>query len=158
MRGRVGHEHRRSFRMQSRWYLVRVPSAVRPAAALGPRWEIVSDPQEFVIWEQAWRGAEGPSGVLLFDLLRCDSVRVLAAYAEDRIVAGAVLNSTPEVVGISNFFAAPDIASASWDGCVGFASALFLGTTLVGYQMGGASVRAPGFESAGPLRVWLHQE
>lgn len=136
-------------------WIVRTPRAAGPAAD-GPRWEVVRDPDEFVIWERAWRGDEGPSGVLLVDLLAHDSVTVLAAHAGDGLVAGAVLNRTAEVVGISNFFAPPAIASASWNGCVGFASGLFPASTLVGYQTGDAPDRALGFHSVGPLRVWLH--
>lgn len=118
---------------------------------------MVRDADDFAMWEQAWRGDDGHPGVLLIDLLGHDSLAVLAGYADDALVAGAVLNRTAEVVGISNFFAAPGIASPSWEGCVEFAVALFPGSTLVGYQSSGASDRAPGFDSAGPLRVWLHE-
>lgn len=137
-------------------WIVRTPGAARPTSTR-LRWEVVRDSGEFVVWEQAWRGDHGPAGVLLVDLLGHDWIAVLAGYADHDLVAGAVLNRTREVVGISNFFAAPGVASASWNGCVAFGSALFPDSTLVGYQSGGASERPPGWDSAGPLRVWLHE-
>lgn len=145
------------FRMlfEAEW-IARTPRAVRSTSP-PPRWEVVRDADEFVMWEQAWRGDDGPANVLLVDLLRHEPVAVLAGYSEHALVAGAVLNRTPEVVGISNFFAPPGMTSACWDGCVDLATALFPDSTLVGYRPRGGSERPPGFDSTGPLRVWLHE-
>jgi hypothetical protein len=137
-------------------WIVRTPTA-RGREASSAGWTIVRDLDAFSRWEQAWRGVDGPPGVLRSDLLGYESVAVLVAREGDRVVAGAVLNRSAEVVGISNFFAAPDIAAVSWDGCVAFASTLFPGSTFVGYAAGVelAMALAGGFESAGPLRVWV---
>ena len=61
----------------------------------------------FAAWERAWRGDDGADGVLLVDLLWQEPVAVIAAIAEGRVSAGAVVSRTSEVVGISNFFAEP---------------------------------------------------
>ena len=74
-------------------------------------------------------------------------------------MAGAVLNRSSEVVGISNFFADAQIASACWEGCLALASTIFPRSILVGYESGNAldAARTHGFDTAGPLRVWLHE-
>lgn len=124
-----------------------------------PRWAKVGDADAFAAWETAWRGHDGPPGVLLVDLLGHDSVSVLAASDGDRVVAGAVLNRSTEVVGITNFFADPGIARASWDGCVSLAAELFPRSILAGYESGSAleDARTSGFEAVGPLRVWIRE-
>jgi len=139
-------------------WIVRAP-ATPPTLAVSPRWEIVQDVDTFVTWERAWRGDERPPGVLLVDLLHHDSVAVLAAHLGDRVVAGAVLNRSSEVVGITNFFADSQIASACWDGCLDLAGTLFPRSFLVAYQSGNAldAARTHGFDTAGPLRVWLYE-
>jgi hypothetical protein len=137
-------------------WIVRTPTAHRREAP-STGWTIVRDLDAFSRWEHAWRGVDGPAGVLRGDLLGHDSVVLLGVQDEDRVVAGAVLNRSADVVGISNFFAAPDIAAASWVSCVAFASSLFPRSTMVGYASGDdlAIARAGGFDTAGPLRVWV---
>lgn len=150
----TGHGFRVLF--EAKW-IVRTPSDAE-AVPGGPRWTVVRDLETFTAWERAWRGADGPPGVLRADLLRMTAVTLLAARAEDRIVGGAVLNRSATVVGISNVFAEDPTAPASWHGCVATASALFPGVTLVGYETGDAldAARSQGFEAVGPLQVWLH--
>lgn len=139
-------------------WIVRAPTT-SPPFGVSPRWEIVQDDDTFATWELAWRGDEGPPGVLLVDLLSHDSVAVLAAHVGDRVVAGAVLNRSSEVVGITNFFADSQIASACWDGCLALAGTIFPRSILVGYESGNAldAARTHGFDTAGSLRVWLHE-
>jgi hypothetical protein len=73
------------------------------------------------------------------------------------VVAGAVLHRSQDVVGISNFFASAQDASTGWVGCLALVDKLFDGSTLVGYESGSAleGARAHGFETVGPLRVWI---
>lgn len=139
-------------------WIVRKPTTT-PPLGLSPRWEIVQDHDAFATWERAWRGDEGPAGLLLADLLKYESVSALAAYVGDRVVAGAVLNRSSDVVGITNFFADPQMASTCWDGCIALAGTIFPRSILVGYESGDALdvARAHGFDTAGPLRVWLHE-
>ena len=134
-------------------------SAARPSEGAGPRWERVRTPGGLATWEQAWRGGDGPAGVFRAELLDHDSVAVLAARIGELVVAGAVLNRSSTVVGISNFFAEPRATSAGWSGCLALAGALYPASTFVGYESGDGLVaaRSHGFETVGPLRVWVNE-
>ncbi len=137
-------------------WIARAPSTAAPVAA-GERWTVVREQDAFATWEQAWRGDDGLPDVLLVDLLSQDSLSVVAEVVGGRVVAGALLNRSSEVVGISNFFDAGG-SSSSWEGCVAFAATLFPESTLVGYEAGNAlgAVRTVGFDAPGRLRVWIH--
>jgi hypothetical protein len=142
----------------AQWIVHRAtPIPPSPDAA---RWEVVHDGDGLAAWEQAWRGNDGPPGVFRTELLDHDSVTVLAARCGDRVVAGAVLSRGSSVVGISNFFTADPFASASWAGCLALAGTLLPGSTFVGYGSGHELVaaRTHGFETMGPLRVWIHED
>jgi hypothetical protein len=129
------------------------PGSAEPLGAAP--WRRVTTTEDFAAWEAAWRGDDGPEGVLLAQLLEEASVEILASCAQDRVVGGALLNRTGAVVGISNFFTrSPDRDEADWNGCIARAEALNPGATLVGY-----AARTPsGFTPAGPLRVWIKDE
>ena len=118
-------------------------------------WEVVDEPDAFARWEQAWRHGDGPANdggadVLRPELLDDESVTILAGRRDDRIEAGAILNRSADVVGVSNGF-------GTWTDGVAFAAQLFPGSVLVGYERSDAlaTARAAGFETAGPLRVWV---
>jgi hypothetical protein len=104
----------------------------RPATAVGPtaqstdvRWEDVRSAGELLAWERAWRGDPAESAALaqanLFRpaLLADPDVLIVAAYHQQRIVAGAIANRTGAVVGLSNLFVPEQGAEALWAGCVG---------------------------------------
>ena len=120
-------------------------------------WGLVRDVDDLASWEQAWRRGDGPTGIFRAELLDNDSVAILAARNGDRIVAGAVLNRSSMVVGISNFFANSGVDSASRSGCLTFAEWLFPAARFVGYESGDGlgAIRSNGFDTAGPLRVWI---
>jgi hypothetical protein len=128
-----------------------------PAEQGGPRWSLVRDPDSLARWTQAWRGADRPADVFRTELLDDECVAILGAFEGDQIVAGAVLNRSPTVVGISNLFADPGAVSTSWSGCLRFAESLFPAATFVGYESGNGlqAARHQGFETAGALRVWI---
>jgi hypothetical protein len=135
------------------------------AAAIPPcpdvtRWEVVRDEDGLAAWERAWRGAEGPAGVFRTELLEHDPVSVLAVRAGSGVVAGAVLNRSSDVVGISNFFTRDPGGAANWSGCLALASTFFPGCTFVGYESGPTLVaaRTVGFDVVGPLRVWIRED
>ncbi|MGO9874537.1 MAG: hypothetical protein ACLPVY_12115 [Acidimicrobiia bacterium] len=135
------------------------PKSRRLAKVVAPDWGLVRDREDFAAWVEAWRGDEGPTDALRADVVDHDSVVVLAARSDDRIVAGAIATHTSNVVGISNFFAEGDISSASWSGCLALARSLFASSTLVGYESGDelAAAQRAGFKIAGPLRVWIRE-
>lgn len=121
-------------------------------------WDVVREPAELSAWEAGWRGNDGPTGIFDPSLLENDSIAVLAAHVDARVVAGAVLNRSSTVVGISNFFNNPSLdARQGWSSCVTFATSLSKGLPLVGYESGDrlTAAQSEGFASAGALRVWL---
>lgn len=123
-------------------------------------WDVVRDRAELSAWEAGWRGNDGPAGIFDPSLLVNDSIAVLAAQVDARVVAGAVLNRSPTVVGISNFFCDPSFdARQGWSSCVSFATSLSKPLPLVGYESGVrlTAAQSEGFVFAGALRVWLHQ-
>lgn len=139
-------------------WMVRESTARQPTVA-SERWERVRTPAALATWEHAWRGGEGPEGIFRVELLDHGSVAVLASIADERVVAGAILYRSSTVVGISNFFADPLLGSDGWSGCLAFADSLFPASTFVGYESGDALVaaRRHGFETTGPLRVWVNE-
>jgi hypothetical protein len=141
-------------------WIVRIPSGpggprVNPT---GPPWEVVATAVGFEAWERAWRGGDGPAGVLQRGLLDEPSVRMLATRDGERVTAGAILNQAGGAIGVSNFFAGP-VHTDAWAACLALTSELFPASTVVGYEAGSALEAAldAGFSSVGPLRVWLLQ-
>ncbi len=123
------------------------------------RWQPVREHRVFTLWEKAWRGSEGPTRVLLPEIIEDESVTVLARRSGDQVAAGAVLFHAAGVVGISNVFSVSGDERRCWTECIGSATELHPGSTLVGYESG-AGLRAAlgaGFSSTGPLRVWLRK-
>jgi hypothetical protein len=100
---------------------------------------------------EVWREALVPS------LLAEPSVAVLVARAGDEIVAGVIANRSRDVVGLSNLVVLGADRDDVWTGAVAAISAMFPGLALVGYESGDdlAAAHRAGFESIGPLRVWL---
>jgi hypothetical protein len=140
-------------------WIVHRATAVPPSPD-GARWEVVGDGAGLAEWERAWGGNDGPSGVFRTEILDHDSVSVLAARVGGGVVAGAVLNRTSRVVGVSNFFIRDPGGAASWSGCLALAGTLFPGSTFVGYESGPTlgAARAHGFDTVGPLRVWICED
>jgi hypothetical protein len=139
-------------------WIVRPPVAVLAVPTAGEvAWDVVRAADDFAAWERAWRGDDGPAGVLRAGLLDHPAVTVLAARDGDRVSAGAVLYHGAGVVGISNLFADPGRGSAAWAGCLALVDTTFPRSTLVGYESGDAldAALAAGFRTAGALRVWV---
>jgi hypothetical protein len=118
----------------------------------------MSDPDALIAWETAWSESGIPVGLFAPGLLADDSVAMLGKYADDRIVAGVVLNLANGVVGLSNAFASTGAGDALWSECLDAVEAYFPSLPTVGYESGRALAAAhrQGFTSAGPLRVWIN--
>ena len=140
-------------------WIVRTSKETLPAPP-AQRWEQVHDAEGLAAWERAWRGDDGPTDLIRAELLDNDLLAILAGHAGDRVVAGAILNRSSTVVGISNFFADPADAAASWSGCLALAGTLFPAVAIVGYESGDAlaAARRHGFATVGPLRVWISDD
>jgi hypothetical protein len=126
-------------------------------------WARVSRASELAQWETAWRGAPVTEGhteqasVFLPSLLTDRSVVLIAAYKDQRIVAGAIANRTGDVIGLSNLFVPERDPEPFRAGCVAAVIEAFPALPIVGYETGQelAAARTLGFEELGPLRVWL---
>ncbi|MGW7072827.1 hypothetical protein ACWGII_23400 [Streptomyces sp. NPDC054855] len=127
-----------------------------PSAAAHLGWEPLKSAESLPAWETAWNDGEESTGLFRPGLLSEDT-RFLAAYAEGRIVAGAVASRAASVVGVSNLFTSADEESA-WAGCLAEVARLWPGLPVVGYESGESldAAVSQGFTPVGPLRVWLH--
>jgi len=125
------------------------------------RWEIVRSEDFLAEWERAWCDANGDTNtarVFLPVLLEKADVAIVAGFRGDRIVAGAIGNRSEEVVGWSNFFAGHGVDTRTCaSGSIAALARFFPDAAMVGYEEGDMLrlARSLGFESLGPLRVWL---
>src|SRR5206468_3475498 len=94
--------------------------------------------------------------IFLPALLADADVVIIAAYRDQRMVAGVIANRTGDLVGVSNLFVPPEEGEPFRAGCVARVRDAFPGLPLVGYEAGRdlAALRALGFDVLGPLRVW----
>jgi hypothetical protein len=101
-----------------------------------------------------WASAAGLEGIVLPSLLGDTGVRLMAGRRREAgpIAAGAILNATGEVTGLSNVF-----GDVEWRDLPAVAAACFPGRPIVGYEHGDALADAveAGFEPLHPLRVWV---
>jgi hypothetical protein len=128
-----------------------------PGARTATPWRTVEDASELAEWGAAW--ADGPEVSSPFGpgLLDQPHVIVLAGHRRGAVVSGAILNRSATVIGCSNLFALDGDLDAAWEAAVIAATNWFPGAAIVGYESGAALVaaRRRGFESLGPLRVWI---
>lgn len=130
-----------------------IGQSTAPTTADLTSWSHLTEPAELECWCAV---AELPE-VLPVGLLQDPSVRILAAYREGRLAAGAVANSSEAVVGISNVFQVGSDRRWVWQEAASAVARFFPGQPVVGYEHGPDLDAAPaaGFSSLGPVRVWL---
>jgi len=147
-------------------WICREESRPRPEGSTpGVHWVAIEEASRLADWELAW-GA-GPTGdmhspparIFLPSLLMDQDVAIIAAYQDQRIVAGAIASRTEEVVGLSNVFAPESGGERSLAGCIAWIVDAFPGLPIVGYERGSslAAARAQGFDALGPLRTWVYE-
>ena len=128
-----------------------------PTPNTAVRWMRLENEAELSAWETAW-DAEG-AGLGLFgpSLLREPSVQILGGSVDGSVVAGAIVNRTEDVVGVSNLFTALGDVDDAWSACLAYLEVAHPGLAVVGYEAGEALVaaRRHGFGSVGPLRIWM---
>lgn len=144
-------------------WIGRLSTLERPTADLPYlRWHRLQSATELAAWEAAWRGKPSatsdapPARIFLPQLLTDDTIAIVAAYHDDRIIAGAIANQTDAVIGLSNVFVSQDDDAALRAGCIAAVMDLFPALPIVGYESGDdlAAFRALGFQELGPLRIW----
>jgi hypothetical protein len=155
----------RGFRMlfDAEWiYLPRSRIEEIASARTSARWEIVRNDLTLAEWESAWTRSAGDTSrdrIFLPSLLDNKDVAVFAGFHDGHIVAGAIANRSDGVVGWSNFFApAPEMLDHAVASLATIAR-IFPGLPIVGYEHGDdlRNAHSLGFESIGPLRVWIFQ-
>jgi hypothetical protein len=132
------------------------------AASTSVRWELVHSDRTLAEWESAWAASSGDTGkgrLFLPQLLKNKDVAVIAGHCDDRIVAGAIANRSDGIVGWSNFFAPENEALFYSAQSLAAIDKAFPGLSIVGYEHGEElrNAQALGFESLGPLRVWMFE-
>jgi hypothetical protein len=117
-----------------------------------PAWSAVADADALAEWERAWAGDDPPLDLFPSSLLTEPDVVFLSGGD-----AGAILNRSENVVGISNLFARTGDLANAWTGCLGEVSARFPGVPMVGYEPNASLDPAyrVGFRSIGRLRIWI---
>lgn len=91
-------------------------------------------------------------------LLEDETIGVLAGYDVDRIVAGAIVNRSTTVIGLSNVFDVAGDLESAWVAGAAAAAGLWGAMPTVGYDSGDSldAAHRAGFESIGELVVWLN--
>lgn len=126
-----------------------------PDGAVGAlSWRSVADVDEL----EAWATAHGGGAVFRPALLGQPAVAVLVATDKGGGLAAGVIGSrSGDVVGLSNLFTVSADPDEVWAGAAAAVSVAFPGLSLVGYERGDdlSAARRAGFETVGPLRVWV---
>jgi hypothetical protein len=121
-------------------------------------WTVVDSPAALRAWALAWDDEDGNADLFRPALLDDPTTFVLAGQSDGSVVAGAVASRSDDVLGISNLFALDGRPDTAWPLVLDAANQLFPDLPVVGYAQGdglSAALRH-GFETVGPLRVWLH--
>ncbi|WP_147321936.1 hypothetical protein [Mucilaginibacter conchicola] len=118
-------------------------------------YEIVSNDDEIMQWQNAW-DKDMPSGFFNASLLKNGDVKFIGIKKNGVYMAGAILNLSKNVVGISNLFYGDDIPGAV-NVFLSASQHLFPGLPVVGYSRGNEldDLKSKGWLSLGPLSVWV---
>jgi hypothetical protein len=125
-------------------------------------WTRVSTRSELANWERSWwgdaRNEAERAGTRQFpnSLLDSGDHAFFAGVLDGKVLAGAIANRSPGVVGLSNVFSPPDLLEDTWNALAASMTAAFPGASIVGYERGNdlAFAQRAGFASIGKLRVW----
>lgn len=130
-------------------------------AASDIRWEVVREERALAEWERAWCIAQNDMAterVFRAPLLENRDVAFVTAFRGGKIVGGAIGNRSDGVIGWSNLFIAEsrDLAEVAI-GSIRMLWESFGDLPIVAYDGGEAlqGALSIGFESLGPLRVWV---
>ncbi|MDP4302494.1 hypothetical protein [Leptothrix discophora] len=126
-------------------------------------------PRDRLRWEAGWHGLDSERNAppelpwrQFPDAVWDDPAHAFLGRLDrhGRIVAGAIANRSPGVVGLSNLFVCSGDPAQAWVELADAAAAAFPGRPLVGYERGEDLhlARAAGFEELAPLRVWRRRQ
>jgi hypothetical protein len=127
----------------------------------GISWRKIEKPAELTAWENAWRGnSQERSSIFLPRLLQEQRIVFIAAFQENKILAGCIANRSEHAVGISNIFLSGETPREFHAGCVAEVFRRSGGLSLIGWERGDdlVAMRSLGFESVGRLKVWVKRD
>jgi hypothetical protein len=138
-------------------WIRREPRQAPTPSGTAMRWMPLEDDGQLTAWEAAWDAGGADLGLFRPALLREPSVEFLGGSLDGSLVAGAIVNRTGDVVGLSNLFTTVDDLDDAWSGCLAYLDGAHPGSAVVGYEAGEdlAAAHRTGFGSVGALRVWL---
>jgi hypothetical protein len=127
------------------------------APQLPSRWWVVETQEQLADWESAWGASGSTSRLFGPSLLANSAIAVLAWDDGDGIVAGAVVNRSATVIGLSNVFHTHGDLESVWRGAASAAHARWGPMPVVGYDSGTAldAAHRAGFGSVEELVVWV---
>ena len=140
-------------RFEGRW-IYRPPA--HATASGRARWTVVDSHAELTEWLRSARDAVDVPREVFGD----SAVRVLAATGPGGVEAGAIVNDSGPVVGVSNVFGTAVDDPATWTEIAAVITSAFPSLPIVGYERGDRlhAALAGGFEEIGALRVWLQTD
>jgi hypothetical protein len=131
-----------------------------PDATPSVNWAPIVDDAELDRWSAAGAQDGDPRDLFRPALIPHPDVVMLGGYLDGTLVAGALVNRSPTVVGLSNVFPDPRTLADAWTGLLATIAELFPGLPIVGYESGDslAAARDHEFTSLGPLRIWIKSD
>ena len=143
---------------QAQWIFRQGSTDLAPQITADLQWKQITAESELLRWEDAWSAPTSSHERLFLPALLHDAdICIIAAYKESQIVAGAIVNRTTEVVGLSNVFTPEQEAERYWEGLLSAIAACYPALPIVGYERDDSLAVAlhVGFATLGPLRVWM---
>ncbi|WML49507.1 hypothetical protein RCG23_05815 [Neobacillus sp. PS3-34] len=115
-------------------------------------WRVIKTDEELM----KWISANGLENVIKSDILRRKDAEIFMREEKDKL-SGFIANLGSGAVGVSNVFSKDDSYERLWPDIVQIVSNRFPGLPMVGYEHGEGLKAAltSGWESAGPLRIWI---
>jgi hypothetical protein len=140
-------------------WIHREPRSSTPPVDPTTGWRAIDTPDRLRAWARAWDAGGAGGDLFRPALLRDPTVTFIGGYDGRAIVAGAVLNRTEDVIGISNVFTTRGDLDGAWRGCLVYVDCATPGAGIVGYESGDelAAAHRQGSESVAPLRIWLRR-
>lgn len=140
-------------------WIHREPRSAPNVSDTAMRWTAVVKEPDLIEWEAAWDVDGAHRGRFRPALLHNPFVKILGGYIEGSVAAGAIVNRTRDVVGVSNLFTKAGDLDGAWSGCLAYVDRLSPDSAVVGYETADelAAAHRQGFVSVGRLRVWLKE-
>ncbi len=133
-------------------WLWRAPRQVSTPAG----WEKLCNANDLLMWEESWKRNGSPTDQRMFpeNLLARDDVNFFGRKANDRFIAGCIVNRSADSMGLSNVFAETP-SEAFFAQAADTAASVDSDLPVVGYESGDELVFAhqAEFHTVGQLRI-----